>query len=172
MSEAREHWPLGEYAGFASRLSAFLIDTAIIAVVSTFAVWAAVELLDAIGVKLGDCESMAARSPYLADFCHFLLFAAPIANVVFVLVYALFFWSTTGQTPGKAAMGVRVVRLNGRPMNLTTAMRRLAAYVLSLWTLGLGFLVILSDDRRQSLHDRLAGTCVVYSWSRPTGHWR
>lgn len=28
----------------------------------------------------------------------------------------------------------------------------------------LGFLVILADDRRQAWHDKIARTCVVYSW--------
>ena len=162
MSEAR---PVhGEYAGFASRLAAFLIDAAIIGVVTLTATWAFVELLGYIGVDLRDCDALAARRPILGEICHWLLFLGPAAGTVFVVAYGLFFWGTTGQSPGKAAMGVRVVRLDGRPMNMASAARRVAGYPLSLWSLGLGFLVILSDDRRQAWHDKIARTCVVYSW--------
>jgi uncharacterized RDD family membrane protein YckC len=32
----------------------------------------------------------------------------------------------------------------------------------------LGFFWILIDDRRQGWHDKIAGTCVVYTWhARP-----
>ena len=80
------------------------------------------------------------------------------------VVYALFFWGTTGQTPGKAVMGIRVVRFDGKPMTLWTSVRRIAGYGLSLAAVGIGFLVILADDRRRGWHDKIAGTCVIYSW--------
>jgi len=32
----------------------------------------------------------------------------------------------------------------------------------SFWTLGLGFLAMLVDDRRQAWHDKIARTCVIY----------
>ena len=41
---------------------------------------------------------------------------------------------------------------------------RLLTYGLSLAAVGIGFLFILSDDRRQGWHDKIAGTCVIYSW--------
>jgi uncharacterized RDD family membrane protein YckC len=165
MSEPRTGTVHGEYAGYASRLAAFLIDSAVIAAVSVLTAWAAVELLRVVGIDLTDCNGTTAR--LLAAVCHGLLYLGPLASAAFTVAYGLFFWSTTGQTPGKAVMGVRVVRLNGRPMNLATAARRLAGYALSLWPLGFGFHVILADDRRQGWHDKIAGTCVVYSWDAP-----
>jgi uncharacterized RDD family membrane protein YckC len=162
MSEARTVH--GEYAGFVSRLAAFLIDVAVVGAVTLTATWASVELLGYVGVDLRDCDTLATHRPILGEICHWLLYLGPLAGTTFIVLYGLFFWGTTGQTPGKAAMGVRVVRLDGRPMNLLSAARRIAGYLVSLWTAGLGFLVILSDDRRQAWHDRIAGTCVVYSW--------
>jgi uncharacterized RDD family membrane protein YckC len=164
MSEALEDSVHGEYAGFASRMAGFLIDLGILTVVNVVGAWALLELLNAVGIDPGNCESLAARSRYLVEVCEWLPFLGTLAGTSFILVYGLFFWATTGQTPGKAAMGVRVVRLDGRPMNLISAVRRVAGFALSLWTFGLGFLVILSDDRRQGWHDKIARTCVVYSW--------
>jgi len=164
MTERRRDTVHGEYAGFASRVAAFLIDLGVITVVNVAGAWALLELLNAVGVDPGNCESLAARSRYLVEICEWLPFLGTLAGMGFIVGYALFFWATTGQTPGKAAMGVRVVRLDGRPMDFISAVRRVAGYALSLWTFGLGFLFILSDDRRQGWHDKIAGTCVVYSW--------
>jgi uncharacterized RDD family membrane protein YckC len=158
----------GEYAGYASRLCGFLIDSTILTAITVLGAWASVALLEQIGIPLRDCGSLDGPSPLLAELCRWLLYLGPLAGTGFTVAYALFFWSTTGQSPGKAAMGVRIVRLDGRPMNLATAARRLAGYVLSLWTLGFGFHVILADDRRQGWHDKIAGTCVVYSWDPPS----
>ena len=49
-------------------------------------------------------------------------------------------------------------------MNLVTGIRRLLGYLVSTGSLGMGFLWMLIDDRRQGWHDKIAGTCVVYSW--------
>ena len=151
----------GQYAGFASRLVAFLIDRSVIALVIFVATWAAISLLGYLGIDITDCDS---HPPVKARVCEFLLIAGPLAATAFLFLYDLFFWATSGQSPGKAVMGVRVVRVSGEPMGLLTAARRVVGYALSLGTLGLGFLVILSDDRRQGWHDKLAGTCVIYSW--------
>jgi uncharacterized RDD family membrane protein YckC len=42
------------------------------------------------------------------------------------------------------------------------AIRRLYGLVLCVLTLGLGFLGVLFSDRRRGLHDRIAGTDVLY----------
>jgi hypothetical protein len=41
---------------------------------------------------------------------------------------------------------------------------RWLGYQLCLATLGIGFLWVLVDDRRMGWHDKLARTCVIYSW--------
>jgi len=154
----------GQYAGFVSRLAGFLIDSVLIGATTLVATWAAVSLLAEIGIEILDCAALEPQYPVKAWLCHALVVAGPIASTAFIVLYGLIFWATTGQTPGKAVMGVRIVRVNGRPMNLITAARRTIGYLLSLASVGLGFLVILSDDRRRAWHDRFAGTVVIYSW--------
>jgi uncharacterized RDD family membrane protein YckC len=62
-------------------------------------------------------------------------------------------------------MGLRVVTINGKRLSLLRAILRLIGYLLSALPLYLGFLWTLVDDRRQGWHDKLAGTCVVYTWA-------
>ena len=66
-----------------------------------------------------------------------------------------------GQTPGKRMVGVRVIRLDGRPMTWWLAFERFGGYAASLSTGLLGFLQILWDRNRQGLHDKGVETVVV-----------
>ena len=131
--------------------------------------WAAIEALAFIGVDVRDCPDLDSATPAIAYLCHGALVVGVLAGTWGPVLYALLFWSTTGQTPGKAVMGVRIVRLDGKPLNLVTAVRRILGYGLSMVTFGVGFLVVLSDDRRQGWHDKIAGTCVIYSWKARQG---
>jgi uncharacterized RDD family membrane protein YckC len=44
------------------------------------------------------------------------------------------------------------------------AVLRTLALPLSFLTLGIGFIPIITGRHRRALHDRIAGTAVVYSW--------
>jgi uncharacterized RDD family membrane protein YckC len=72
-----------------------------------------------------------------------------------------------GQTVGKQAMGIRVVRENGQPVTIPSAIVRetLGRQLISLVTYGLyllpDYLWPLRDSRNQALHDKIARTFVV-----------
>lgn len=154
----------GHYAGFVSRAAAVAIDLAIIAVITVVVSWASLSLLEYIAIDIRDCPPIESHVGKGAILCAILKWTGIALGVSFPSIYALFFWTVTGQTPGKAVMGVRIVRLDGRPMTLWTSIVRALGYSISLSSVGLGFLLALSDDRRQALHDKFAGTCVIYSW--------
>lgn len=66
-----------------------------------------------------------------------------------------------GQTPGKMAMKIRVIRTTGEPLSDTdTIIRYLGTYINS-FVFGLGWLWALWDENRQGWHDKLASTYVV-----------
>jgi uncharacterized RDD family membrane protein YckC len=68
----------------------------------------------------------------------------------------------TGTTVGKWATGLRIERLNGEPLGFGHAtLRHTLGYLVSLLTLGLGFLLAAFDAEGRALHDRIAGTIVV-----------
>ncbi|MEI2784675.1 MAG: RDD family protein [Candidatus Nanopelagicales bacterium] len=79
-------------------------------------------------------------------------------------IYFIFLATAGGQTVGKYVMGVRVVRLDGKPMTYVGSALRWFGYLASLLPLGLGFFWVVIDDRRRGFHDKIAGTCVIYSW--------
>ena len=154
----------GHYAGFVSRLLAVAIDLAIIGTIIAIVSGVSLSLLEYIGIDLRHCPPLDSGIGQGAILCTVLQWSGIALGVTFPWVYLLFFWTTTGQTPGKAVMGVRIVRLDGRPMNLWTGIVRLIGLSVSLASVGLGFLLALADNRRQALHDKFAGTCVIYSW--------
>ena len=154
----------GHYAGFVSRAVAVAIDLWIIAVVTVIVSWASLSLLEYVAIDVRDCPPIESDVGQGAFLCLALQWTGIALGVSFPSIYALFFWTVTGQTPGKAVMGVRIVRLDGSPMTLLTSIVRGLGYSISLASVGLGFLLVLSDNRRQALHDKFARTCVIYSW--------
>ena len=78
---------------------------------------------------------------------------------------------TNGQTLGRMALGIRVVRANGEPMTFGCAMLREVAVkallfgVVSSFTFGLASLLDvlwpLWDDENRALHDFIVDTRVV-----------
>lgn len=72
-----------------------------------------------------------------------------------------------GQTPGKKIAGVRVLRLDGKPLGWWISFERFGGYAASLSVGLLGFLQILWDRNRQGLHDKACETVVVFASSTP-----
>jgi hypothetical protein len=66
-----------------------------------------------------------------------------------------------GYTPGKRLLGIRIVRLDGKPIGWWRAFERFGGYAASVSTGLLGFLQILWDRNRQALHDKAAETVVI-----------
>ncbi len=76
-------------------------------------------------------------------------------------VYGAVMWKLKGTTVGGIVCGLKVVRLDDRPIDWGTAIVRALGCFLSLIVMGLGFLWVVFDDQRQSWHDKIAGTTVV-----------
>jgi uncharacterized RDD family membrane protein YckC len=75
-------------------------------------------------------------------------------------VYYVYHWGVKGATPGKRLFGLVVQGLDGsEPIGWSRASIRVLGYVLSVLTLGVGFLMIAFGGA--GLHDRLAGTRVM-----------
>lgn len=118
-------------AGFWVRFGASLIDLVVAVVV--------------IGVLSG------VVSHHLQPQVFFLLLAA----------YAAVMWKTKGTTIGGIVCGLRVIRLDGAPVDWATAIVRALSAFVSILPLGLGFIWVVIDDEKQSWHDKIAGTTIV-----------
>ena len=77
------------------------------------------------------------------------------------VVYFIGFWMWRGQTPGQMVTNTKVVRVDGKPVDLRTAVLRFLGYILCILTFGIGFLIIAGDERKQGLHDKIAETYVI-----------
>jgi len=82
-----------------------------------------------------------------------------------ILLFCLYHWLFTGlrgQTPGKMALGIKVVDAQGnRPTLRVAALREVLGKLISTVVLCLGFLWIETNKQKQGWHDRIAGTYVV-----------
>jgi uncharacterized RDD family membrane protein YckC len=67
----------------------------------------------------------------------------------------------TGQTPGKALLGLKLVDGAGATLGAVAGVGRKALHVLDLAPVGLGFVLPLVDVRRQTIADRIMATYVV-----------
>ncbi len=77
------------------------------------------------------------------------------------LYFTAFVALMRGQTPGKRLLRIRIVRLDGRPMNWWSSLERFGGYAASVVTALGGFFQILWDKNRQAMHDKIAETVVV-----------
>jgi uncharacterized RDD family membrane protein YckC len=148
--------PQFQYAGFWIRVLASILDTMILMVVSyilQLAVWR--PLLPASQVQPGMPPAEALRM---------ILGAAGIASLVNMAIgccYEAFFVARLGATPGKMALGLKVVRPDGGPVDLGRAFGRYFAKFLSAMILGIGYLMVAFDSEKRGLHDMICGTRVI-----------
>ena len=77
------------------------------------------------------------------------------------LAYFVGLWVARGTTVGGLILRIRVVRLDGRPLDFPTALVRSLGAVLSVAILGIGYFWCAWDPEKQTWHDKLAGTAVV-----------
>jgi uncharacterized RDD family membrane protein YckC len=140
----------GHYAGAVSRLVAFAADVGAswgLFTLGAAALGFAVQLVTGNSFSLGNHQLVSL-----------------IAVVIWEFIYFAYQWSLSGKTIGMALLGIRVVRTDGTPIGPRQAVIRTVTLPLSFLILGLGFLGILTNRDRHALHDRLAGTAVIYSW--------
>lgn len=148
----------GHYAGAATRLAAFAVDQTL--ATSLFSVGVAV-MMWAVALVTGGEVDLDPSSWLTAG-----------ALVCWLFLYYSYPWSMSGKTPGMALLGIRVVDASGTRASVRRAVVRTLALPLSFLTLGIGFLPIVFGRTRQALHDRIAGTAVVYSWDARGARWR
>jgi uncharacterized RDD family membrane protein YckC len=82
-------------------------------------------------------------------------------HLIVLATYGAVMWKLKSATIGGIVCGIQVVRLDGRPMDWTTAIVRALGCFLSLAVAGLGFIWIALDAEKQAWHDKIAGTIVV-----------
>jgi uncharacterized RDD family membrane protein YckC len=134
-------------ADWRSRCSAFLLDYILTLLAP------ALTLVLAVYIKRRFASPTAATAVMVIGY---------LATAVLIFFNYVHFYMQRGQSFGKRFMGVRVVRIDGRPIDYQTAvLRHIVGYPLSILFFGLGIVWMLWDGRRQAWHDKVAKTVVV-----------
>jgi len=146
------------YAGFWLRFVAVLIDGIIVgtgtAVISF-----------ALGIFLGFGAAAMGATPDVGGAIGYTL--GQLAGIVIGWLYEAMFLSSERQaTPGKMAFGIVVTSEAGARLSFARATGRHFGKYLSSFILFIGYLIQPFTEKKQALHDLLAGTVVV---RRPLG---
>lgn len=147
------------YAGFWRRMAADLVDNALLLpVVSLLAPsqwptrWSTAGLLAAL-------TQSATTDP-----------VRQLLALVLGVAYSIFFWVRYLGTPGKLLFHCHLVDAQTLgPLTIRQSLLRNVGYLVSWGTLGLGFLWIAWDKRKQGFHDKIAGSVVLHVL-RPAVH--
>ncbi|MDA3903322.1 MAG: zinc-ribbon domain-containing protein [Desulfuromusa sp.] len=81
---------------------------------------------------------------------------------VLSVTYYVVFTGYGGQTPGKMALRIKVIRRDGSALSYgRAAFREVPAKFISGIIFGIGYLMVAFDEQKQGLHDRMADTYVI-----------
>ena len=134
------------YAGFWERFAASLIDGLIVGVPMAI-----------LRFSMGDFEY-----PNNASVFAMYTSVGSVVNIVVGWLYSALQESSAAQaTIGKRALGIKVTNTAGGRISFGQATGRHFGKIISSIILLIGYLMMLWDDRKQTLHDNMAGTLVV-----------
>ena len=138
-----------DYTGLVTRAIGFGIDAVIIDLAAVV-----VAAIVALALSLFDVPSQINTA---------LAAIGAVAFIVWAAGYFVTFWSTTGQTPGARIMRFRVLAPGAKHGHIgpRRALLRLFGMILAAIPLLAGYFMVLFDDRRRGLHDRIARTVVI-----------
>jgi uncharacterized RDD family membrane protein YckC len=151
-------------AGFFSRSLAFVIDIFLLVFLGLMIGGVTFLVLHFFNYKkiLDFVKSLLGVNDQIGQF---IVLISPLLFLV-VLVYFVFFWTLVGYTPGKALLGLQIVRQDGRPLSAGRAIIRFLAYWISAIPLFMGFIWVLFDRQHEGWHDKISNTHVIYILSK------
>jgi len=162
-----------QYVGFWMRLLAFFVDVLVLVVVLLPLMIALYGggYLGRLGTEFaalltpsGDPNADVARTLEILGGPNSAVAALLDIKVQIGLIVAtILFWRFRGATPGKMLVKAKIVKASDLGQPSTGQLTgRFFAYLVSFIPACLGFIWIAFDKRKQSWHDKLAGTVVVH----------
>ncbi|HAG85466.1 MAG TPA: hypothetical protein DCL61_31045 [Cyanobacteria bacterium UBA12227] len=134
-----------EYAGFGKRFLAALLDGIILSIINMIVSFV-------IGAVLGGSEGAALTVLSLTNL---------VGLLIAWLYYAVQESSAKQATIGKQALGIVVTDLQNQRISFIQATIRYFSKIISTIILLIGYLMALFTEKKQALHDIIAGTLVV-----------
>jgi uncharacterized RDD family membrane protein YckC len=137
------------YGGFWIRFAAKLLDSIIVLAVNG-------------GIAAGAGLATAGLMQVLGDsFGHIIAFIPAAMSLMFCLFYYIYLVGKYGATWGKMICRMKIVRSDASPIGYGRALGRIFAEILSVFFLGIGYIMAAFDSEKRSLHDRICDTRVV-----------
>jgi uncharacterized RDD family membrane protein YckC len=133
----------GEAAGLARRLLSLLYETLLIVALAVAGMVPLVILADQLDP----------------------VWQRPLNQACLILLAVAYFtwqWTVGGQTLAMKTWRLKLITREGTPLTLGRSIRRFAFALAGLALGGVGFAWALFDRESQFLHDRLAGTKIIY----------
>lgn len=146
----------GVPAGFGWRILALLVDLAL------FTVGSALPMAPLLVTLVVERYLLPAETlPTTLETKSMLAGACLVLWVLYALLYFVHGWARRGGSPGMKLCRLRLLDWRRRsPIGYSRAVLRLVAGLVTVLTLGLGFLLVPFRRDRKALHDLLAGTLV------------
>ncbi len=153
--------PVVTYAGFWKRFVAYIIDDLVLSaagvlVVLIFGGIFGLGLLSALSGE--DSEAGVALIAAAASAIFVAILAIMVAGWLY---FALMESSVNQGTLGKMALGIKVTDLNGNRISFGKATGRYFGKIVSAMILYIGFIMAGLTEKKQALHDIMAGCLVV-----------
>ncbi len=143
-----------KYAGVVNRIVAIIIDTIILMVIASI-----------IAIPFGLSAMFFSQMTTGGAITNFLtsgLFSTVgLVNFVLWILYFTYFEGTSGQTLGKKAMGIKVIKERGKLTYSDAFIRTILRIVDAIGFYILGLIVVLVSKKKQRIGDLAAHTIVV-----------
>ena len=149
--------PAVAYAGFWLRFVAFIIDQLLLYFVGMILFLPFAASMGMRGMMMGRPRDVQALFPMI----HAMLRLALLRLVIHWLYYSLLESSAWQATLGKKALGLEVTDLDGNRISFGRATGRFFAKIISSLILFIGYIMAGFTEKKQALHDILAGTLVI-----------
>lgn len=142
--------PFG-YGGFWRRFLAKFLDGLILGVVL---------MPLSLMLGLGIAGSGAAQSGDIGTVV-LMQIVLQIFSIGLGIAFEVFFIRKFDATPGKMALGLKLLRADGEKLSVGRIIGRYFAHWLNAFTLLIGYIMAGFDDEKRALHDRLCDTRVI-----------
>lgn len=152
------------YGGFWIRFVAYVIDAIILGIVSGIVIIPVLGALGfgAYGTMSGGGEMSEDQMGALIGMITGAGMFMQVANIVVAWLYFSLMESSGKQaTVGKMALGLKVINKDGSKLNFGQATVRYIGKIISGMILLIGFIMAGFTEKKQALHDMIAGTYVV-----------
>lgn len=152
------------YGGFWRRFCALFIDGIVLGVVNQIIAFIVMAIFG-MSYQFGGPKLQPGQAGQFAELGKFLLVMAvlQVISLAIALSYEIGFIRKFDATPGKMAMGMKLLRADGSKLSVGRIVGRYFAKGLSFLILTIGYIMAGVDDEKRALHDRICDTRVVKS---------